>query len=137
METKEQLIYAIKKWVRIDNEIRTLQKELSKRRNEKVKISSELIDIMKTHEIDCFSINDGQIEYTKKNIKKPINQKSLTTILSQYFDGDFLKASELKTFIMENREEAVTEKIVRKIKKGGDVNTSNIPIEPLSNPSET
>jgi len=125
METKEQLILAIKKWVRIDNEIRTLQKEQLKRRTEKKKISSELIDIMKTHEIDCFSINDGQIVYTKKNVKKPINQKTLTTILSQYFNGDFLKASELNTFIMENREEAVKENIVRKVKKGCDTTVSS------------
>jgi hypothetical protein len=35
METKEQLVNAVKKWVKIDNELRTLQKEQSIRKKEK------------------------------------------------------------------------------------------------------
>ena len=31
METKEQLIKCVKEWVRIDNELRTLQKEQAKK----------------------------------------------------------------------------------------------------------
>ena len=38
METKEQLIKCVKDWVRIDNEIRLLQKELSTRKNDKKNI---------------------------------------------------------------------------------------------------
>jgi len=38
METKEQLINTIKRWVKIDNEIRALQKEQLARKNEKKKI---------------------------------------------------------------------------------------------------
>ena len=77
METKEQLINTIREWVRIDNEIRTLQKEQTKRKDEKKKISNSLMNIMKKNEIDVFDINDGQICYTKKNIKKPITKKIL------------------------------------------------------------
>ena len=33
METKEHLINKIKEWVKIDNEMRTLQKEMTKRKN--------------------------------------------------------------------------------------------------------
>ena len=43
METKEQLIKAIKEWVKIDNEIRTLQKEANVRKNEKKRITTEQI----------------------------------------------------------------------------------------------
>ena len=118
METKEQLVIAIKKWIQNDNEIRTLQKEITKRKNEKKKFSTDLMEIMKKHEIDCFAINDGQIMYNKKNVKKPITQKNLIVTLSQYFEGDLLKASELNNYIMENRENTVKENIVRKIKKG-------------------
>ena len=49
METKEQLIHAIKKWLHNDNEIRALQKEILKRKTEKKKLSTELMDIMKNH----------------------------------------------------------------------------------------
>jgi len=112
--TKEQLINTIKEWVKLDNEIRHLQKEQAKRKNDKKGISTVLMDIMKKNEIDCFDINDGQICYTKKNVKKPITKRVLMETLSKYFDGDLLKATELNNFIIENREEEVKESIVRK-----------------------
>lgn len=115
METKEQLIKTIKEWVRLDNEIRNLQKEQIKRKTDKKNISATLMEMMKKNEIDCFDIKDGQICYSKKNIKKPITKKVLMNVLSKYFKGDTLKASELNEFIIENREEVVKETIVRKI----------------------
>jgi len=117
METKEQLINTIKRWVKIDNEIRVLNKELSARKNEKKKISSELIEVMRKNEIDNFELKDGEIQYVKRNVKKPITQKALLSILSEYYKGDLLKASEMNNFIIENREEVVKESIVRKINK--------------------
>lgn len=115
MDTKEHLIHTIKSWVKTDNEIRSLQKEVNLRKKQKKTISNDLIQIMSKNEIDCFDINDGQIMYVKKNVKKPITQKMLLGILSNYYKGDLLKASEVNSFIMESREESVREEIVRKI----------------------
>lgn len=117
METKEQLVKTIKEWVKIDNDIRKLQQEIAKRKNEKKSISNNLMNIMKQNEIDCFDINDGQIYYSKKNIKKPITKKVLMNTLSKFYKGDINKATELNNFIIENREEVVKETIERKIKK--------------------
>jgi len=117
MDTKEYLIKTIKEWVRLDNDIRKLQKEEKQRKDDKKNISKVLMEIMKKNEIDVFDINDGQICYSKKNIKKPITQKILMNVLSDYFKGDILKASELNEFIRDNREEVVHETIVRKITK--------------------
>lgn len=126
METKEQLVNTIRKWIKIDNEIRALQKESNKRRTDKKKISNDLIDVMKKNEIDCFDINDGQLLYSKKNVRKPITQKVLLDILSNYYQGDTLKASEVNNFIMENRETTTRETIVRKIfKDDADESDSN------------
>jgi hypothetical protein len=121
METKEQLIKTIKEWVKLDNDIRKLQKEASQRKNEKAKISASLMEIMKKNEIDCFDINNGQICYNKKNIKKPITKKVLLDILSKYYKGDLLKASEINNFILDNREETVKETIVLKTIKTKDI----------------
>jgi hypothetical protein len=115
METKEQLIKEIREWVKIDNEIRTLQKETNNRKNEKKNITNNLINIMKSHQIDCFDIKDGQLLYTKRNIKKPITKKNLMSILSNYYNGNTDKAMDLNNFIMENRDEVVKETITRKI----------------------
>jgi hypothetical protein len=117
METKDQLIKTIKEWVKIDNDIRKLQKELAERKKEKTKLSTSLIEVMKKNEIDNFDINNGQICYTKKNIKKPITKKTLMDILSKFYKGDTLKASEVNTFILENREESVKESLTLKVNK--------------------
>lgn len=116
METKDQLIKTIREWVKIDNEIRALQKEQNSRKKEKKDISSSLINIMKSNEIDCFELNDGQLIYNKKNVKKPITKKTLLNILSKYYQGDASKAGELNAFILENREETTKESLVRIVK---------------------
>ena len=117
IDTKEQLVKIIKEWVKNDNEIRLLQKETRKRRLEKKQISARLMEVMKSNEIDVFDINDGQIQYSKKTVKKPITKKILMDILSKYYNGDFMKANELNTFILDNREEQTRETIMRKIVK--------------------
>jgi hypothetical protein len=116
MDTKDGLIKTIKEWVKIDNDIRTLQKEQARRKKEKVALSINLIEVMKKNEIDCFDINDGQICYSKKNIKKPITKKILMDILTKYYDNDIQKANDLNNFIIDNREEVIKETIERKIK---------------------
>ena len=59
--TKELLITNIKKWVKLDNEIRAIKKEETKRKNEKKQLNEDLISLMKSNEIDCIDIKDGQI----------------------------------------------------------------------------
>jgi len=117
MENKEQLIKYIKDWVKTDNEIRTLQNEVNIRKAEKKLLSASLMKIMKENEIDCFDMNDGQITYSKKNIKKPISKKLLLNLLSKYYKGDVTKANELNNYILENREETIKETICRKTDK--------------------
>ena len=46
-ENKNQLIQIVKEWVRIDNEIRQLQKEISTRRQDKKKMNEVLNIILK------------------------------------------------------------------------------------------
>jgi len=115
METnKEQLIATVKEWVKLDHEIRALQKEETVRKKEKKQLSLKLIEIMKSNEIDCFDVKDGKICYEKKSTKKPITKKILFSILSQYYSGDHDKAAELNQFIMENRKEEWKESVAFK-----------------------
>ena len=117
-ETKEQLVTIIKEWVKLDNDIRKLQKEVSIRKKDKAKMSNELMNVMKQNEIDCFDLKEGQILYTKKNVKKPITKKILIEILGKYYNGDYMKASEVNDFIMNNRVEVVKESIVSRGTRG-------------------
>jgi hypothetical protein len=114
---KEQLILIIKDWVKNDNEIRELQKQQNIRKNHKKNLTKQLMEVMKNNEIDCFDINDGQIQYKKKSSKKPITKKTLLTVLGTFYNGDISKVEELNKFIMDNREERSTESIIRKSKQ--------------------
>lgn len=115
MSTKETLIHTIKKWVKLDNEIRSLKKEQTIRNSEKKELSTTLIEIMKNNEIDCVDIKDGQLCYVQQNVKKPITKKNLLTILSKYYNGDIEKATNITEYISTNREEIVKESITRKV----------------------
>jgi hypothetical protein len=112
---KEDLVRIIKEWVKNDNETRTLQKEIIKRKVDKKNITIRLMEIMKQNQIDCFDINDGHILYKKKTVKKSITKSLLMNILSNYYEGNEEKATEVNTYIMDNRPVITTESIVRKI----------------------
>ena len=115
METLDQLKTTVREWVKLDNEIRTLNKEITIRRNEKKEISKRLIDVMRDNKLDVFELKDGQLMYVKKNKKKPITQKQLLTLISSYYKDDSSKAEEMHNYLMENREEVEHETIQRKI----------------------
>lgn len=121
-DNKEILINTVKQWVRIDNEIRQLQQEISARRQNKKVLNDQLMNTMKSNNIDCFDLNDGKICYTKKNVKKPINNKILLEILTKYYSGDISQASEINNFINDNRTEVTKENITRKISKSTNSN---------------
>jgi hypothetical protein len=116
METLDQLKQTVRDWVKYDNEIRALNKEIAIRRNEKKEKSKQLVEVMRQNKLDIFDIKDGQIMYVKKNKKKPVTQKQLLTLFTTYYN-DAKKAEEMHTFIMDNREEVVEETIQRKITK--------------------
>jgi hypothetical protein len=117
LETLDQLKQTVRDWVKLDNEIRTLNKEITTRRNDKKQISKRLIDVMRENKLDIFDLKDGQLMYVKKNKKKPITQKQLLTLLSSYYKEDVSKAEEMRNYLLDNREEVVEEIIQRKIAK--------------------
>ena len=43
---------------------------------------------MKNNEIDCFDTQDGQLIYTKKNVKNPLSKKHLLKSLTEFFKND-------------------------------------------------
>jgi len=117
MEPNPKLINTIREWVKNDNEMRALKKEVSARKQTKDSLSAELMNIMKENEIDSVDINNGRIEYASRKTKKPITKKMLLNILSTYYKGNTSMANEVNNFILSNREEVVKEVIVRKVDK--------------------
>jgi len=117
MNLNDESVESIRKWVKLDNEMRALKQEISNRKKIKDEITNALINTMKQNDIDSVNINNGKIEYTQRKTKKPISKKLLQTILSKYYKEDSNKANEINEFILNNREETTKEVIIRKIDK--------------------
>ena len=117
MDTKEHLIMNIKEWIKIDSEINQLKMDIKEKNNKKKMLTNDLITVMKSNAIDCFDINGGSLIYKKSVVKKPLNGKSLMTILQNYYKNDPTVAENLTQHILDNREEKIKESIQRKIEK--------------------
>ena len=114
--SNKQLLENVKTWLDIDNEIRTLQKEIRNRRKLKKDLTQNLVDIMKTQDIDALNVPDGQLIYNKTKTKAPLSKKHLLTSLTIFFKNDKRIVDELAKYIMETRQEKEKENIKRKIK---------------------
>ena len=116
METKDQLVQHIKEWIGVDEEIKSLQKEIKIRKEKQKELTKDLMEVMKTNEIECFDLNDGKLVYTKSKTKQTINKKYLMSTLVKCLE-DPKDVEKVTEFILENREEKVRESIRRKIDK--------------------
>jgi hypothetical protein len=116
LSPKEQLVSNIREWVKIDTEISQLRQEIKERNNKKKSMTENLVNVMKTNNIDCFDINEGSLIYKKSTVRKPINSKTLLTSLQNYYKDQNV-AEDLTKYIMENREEQIKETIKRKVHK--------------------
>ena len=115
MDQKDITVQLVRDWVKYDNEIRQLQKEIAVRKKEKTRMSSVLIDIMKQTNTGCYELKNGVLMYSIKNVKKPMTKKVLFDVIQKYYNGDSIKAAQLNEFIMNNREEVVQEKLIHKM----------------------
>ena len=79
----QALIQNIKQWLDLEQKIADYSKELRELRKMKKELSVDLVEVMKTNDIDCFDCKSGQLTYTKNNVKKSINKKYLNEVLNQ------------------------------------------------------
>ena len=56
MQTKDELINSIKEWITIDEEIKVLKNEIKNRQIHKKSLTDNLVEVMKTNEIDAYLI---------------------------------------------------------------------------------
>ena len=116
METKDQLVNHVKKWIGVDEEIRMLQKQIKERKNHQKELSTELMSVMKNNDIECFDLSDGKLVYTRNKVKQPINKKLLMSTLGRFFNKEE-DIEKVTNHIMESRPEKIRENIKRKIDK--------------------
>ena len=110
--TKEELISTIKNWITTDNDIKTLSKQLKEKRNVKKQLTNNLVNTMKSNEIDCFEIANGKLCHSSNKIKGPISKKLLQTSLNEYFpDSPAESVDKIIQHIMDSRNITVKDNI--------------------------
>jgi hypothetical protein len=117
LDTKEELIQKIKEWLKIDNDIIRLNKDLKELKKKQKLLTNTLVNVMKTNQLECVDINGGKILYKKSISKKPINSKMLLNTLKTFFSTNPSTADEVTEYILNNREIIIKETIKRKIEK--------------------
>ena len=115
--TKEELINNIREWIKIDNDLNNLKKEIKNKTTQKKTLTDNLVNVMKTNSIDCFDINGGALVYSQRKTKKAISGKYLLLQLEKYYKDQPDVAKDLTQHLLENREENIKEDIRRKNKK--------------------
>ena len=110
----ETLIDNVKEWITLDNGIKEMQKKMKEYRKKKKELTQSLVEVMKNNEIDCFDIQDGQLQYTRTKTKAPLSKKHLLNSLMKYFENNKEVVEKLGTYILDSREEKIRENIKRK-----------------------
>lgn len=111
---KDLLVNNVKEWIEIDNELKELQKAAKERRQRKKELTEQLVNIMKSNEIDCFDVNGGKLIYSKNKVKSALSKKHLLKALSMFYKDDPTQVTEVTNFILNSRDEKIKETIRRK-----------------------
>jgi len=117
VNTKDELILNIKEWIKNDNDISVLKKQIKEKTNKKKIITETLVTVMKGNSIDCFDINGGALVYKQKKSKKTISGKFLLAQLEEYYKDNPETAKEITKRVLDNRIEVIKDEIKRKIDK--------------------
>ena len=106
-------------WLQLDNDIKSLQKQIKEKRKEKKESTQELVSIMRDNEIDCFDLDStgGKLIYTQQKVKQSLSKKYLLSCLTKYYENDSDQAKKMSEFILNSSEEKIKENIKRKVKK--------------------
>ena len=94
--------------------MRHLTKELKERRERKKALTSRLVDVMQTNDIDGNDVNDGKLVYACRKTKAPLSKKHLMSSLANYFQGNNEIVAELSQHILDTRDTKVVETIQKK-----------------------
>jgi len=107
----------IKKWVLLDNNIKTLSDQIKKIRTEKHKYNEVILDYISRKELEnvTIKISDGKLKFVDTNYPQPLTYKYIYECLNKYYQNE-AKTLEIINFIKSER----NIKTIREIKRFGE-----------------
>ena len=106
----------VKDWVTLDDDIKTLQEAIKKRKKRINELTPIILDFMKRFNINDLNTQNGQLRYTTSLLAKPVNKNFLLSKLGEFFK-DNEKSQVLTTYIYDNRIKEEKVKLKRVIEK--------------------
>lgn len=111
-KVSEESINAVRKWVKVDDQIRIMSKQLKQLKNEKKQLSPHIFRFFEELGDDKISISGGKLRKSVSKTKIPLNTITLQhTLKDALKDGD--QAQKLVQYIMSNRSTKETIRIKR------------------------
>ena len=110
----------IKRWVSLDNRIKTLSDEAKALREEKSSVNDVIGQHIETNQLEkaTIQISDGKLRYVTTKSQSPISLKYLESCLSECI-GNTEKVKAIMDYIKENREVKETTELKRYYNKKG------------------
>jgi hypothetical protein len=106
----------VKDWVTLDDDIKTLQDAIKKRKKRINELTPIILDFMKRFNINDLNTQNGQLRYTTSLLAKPVNKNFLLSKLGEFFK-DNEKSQVLTTYIYDNRIKEEKVKLKRVIER--------------------
>ena len=106
----------VKDWVTLDDDIKTLQEAIKKRKKRINELTPIILDFMKRFNINDLNTQNGQLRNTTSLLAKPVNKNFLLSKLGEFFK-DNEKSQALTTYIYDNRIKEEKVKLKRVIEK--------------------
>lgn len=107
----------VRKWLTLDDDIRTLQKAMNERKKVKNELTPRILEFMGKYDIQNLNTQEGKIQYAKSVVTKPMNKEYLKTRLSEFLKN-MDKAERCTDFLLKNRVKEEKVRIRRVIEKG-------------------
>ena len=93
----------IKIWLKLDDDINTLNQAIKERKKKKNEITPELLDFMERYKIHDLNTKDGHLKYQKSIRLQPVSKKYLISKLSDFFKN-MNKSEKVVNFLYEGRD---------------------------------
>lgn len=118
---KQKLKESVNEYLKIDNEINTLQAAIKERKTKKTELSGFILGAMKNNEIQQMNINNEKLVYSVTQSKKPLNKEYLNNVLTDYFRNND-KALDVINHILTNRTKVEKVKLKRVAERKKKIN---------------
>jgi len=110
---KNTLSVSVKEWFEIDEEIKNLQTKIKELKQSKKNLSIDVINKMKSNNIDVLETQNGKLIHSEKKVRESITKKYLETCLSKFITNSKL-ITDIIEYIYNSREIKLVDNIKRK-----------------------